>query len=231
MHDARPSPHVTSPRAIGSVALALLLLAIPAAAQQRENRANWTLKERFSSDALRPIVNTQTVSPNWIEKTDSLWYYWKDGDGARFMLAQPKARTKAPLFDHAKLAAALSAEGGKPYDSKDLPFTRITFRDDLRGIRFLVDSIRYEWDLGTQTLTNMGVVPRDSIAILGGGRGGRGGGRRGFGFGRGGDFHNYSPDSTAFAFARDHNLFVVEVESGDTVQVSTDGVEDYSFGA
>ena len=230
MHHAWRTPTWALLRTLRHAALAALVLALPAAAQQQANRANWTLAERFSPDALRPIVNTQTVAPNWIEKTDSVWYYWKDADGARFMLAQPKTRAKQPLFDHDRLAAALSAEG-KPYNAKDLPFTRVTFRKDLQGIHFLVDSIRYEWDLRAQTLTRMGPVPRDSLAILrGGGRGGGGGGRGGA-FGAGGpDFHNYSPDSTAFAFAREHNLFVVEVATGDTVQVSTDGVKDYSFG-
>src|SRR5207237_10625558 len=44
------------------------------------------------------------------------------------------------------------------------------------------------------------------------------------------DFRAFSPDSTAFAFARAHNLFVVDVKSGDTVQVTTDGAADYTFG-
>lgn len=228
MHDAWRSPREVFLRCLSGSAFALLLLSLPAAGQQA-NKANWKLAERFAPDALRPLVNSTTVSPNWIEETDSLWYYWKDRDGARFLLAQPKSRSKQPLFDHEKVAAALSAEGGKPYDSKELPFTRITFRDDLQGIRFLVDSVRYEWDLRAETLTNMGVVPRDSIGILSGG-GGRGGGRGGF-FGGGGDFRNYAPDSTIFAFARDHNLYVVDTETLDTIQITTDGEKDYSFGS
>ena len=34
-----------------------------------------------------------------------------------------------------------------------------------------------------------------------------------------------------FAFARDHNIYVVNVASKDTVQLSKDGAKDYSFGA
>ena len=44
------------------------------------------------------------------------------------------------------------------------------------------------------------------------------------------DFRNFSPDSTAFVFARDHNLYFVEVAKTDTVQITRDGVKDYSFG-
>ncbi len=66
----------------------------------------------------------------------------------------------------------------------------------------------------------------------GGGRaGGGGGGGGGFGGGRGGDFRNYSPDSSMFAFARDHNLYLVHVAAKDTVQLTHDGVKNYSFGA
>ena len=59
-----------------------------------------------------------------------------------------------------------------------------------------------------------------------GGRGGGGGGRGGAA-GAGGrgatppDIRNWSPDSTAFVFARNHNLFVVEKAKNDTIQVTT----------
>jgi hypothetical protein len=44
------------------------------------------------------------------------------------------------------------------------------------------------------------------------------------------EWRNFSRDSTAFAFVRNHKLFVVEVKTGDTIQVSSDGEKDYSFG-
>jgi dipeptidyl aminopeptidase/acylaminoacyl peptidase len=78
-------------------------------------------------------------------------------------------------------------------------------------------------------------APPDTVNTCGGGGGGRagggGGGGGGFGGGRGGDFHNYSPDSSMFAFARDHNLYLVKVASKDTVQLTHDGLKNYSFGA
>ncbi|HTI05154.1 MAG TPA: DPP IV N-terminal domain-containing protein, partial [Gemmatimonadales bacterium] len=58
-----------------------------------------------------------------------------------------------------------------------------------------------------------------------------GGGGGQFGGGRDNEFRNYSPDSSMFAFAREHNLFVVKVATKDTVQLTHDGVKNYSFGA
>jgi dipeptidyl aminopeptidase/acylaminoacyl peptidase len=78
-------------------------------------------------------------------------------------------------------------------------------------------------------------TPPDTVNTCGGNGGGRagggGGGGGGFGGGRGGDFRNYSPDSSMFAFAREHNLYLVKVATKDTVQLTKDGVKNYSFGA
>ena len=63
-----------------------------------------------------------------------------------------------------------------------------------------------------------------------GGRGGGGGGGGGVGGGVNQDFRSFSPDSTVFVFARNHNLYLVEKSKGDTVQISTDGEKNRSFG-
>ena len=216
-------------RAVAAAAIALST-AIPVGAQVPNSvKANWALAEKFRDDKIRPITYSTTVNARFIGESDSMWYNWRNRAGSTFYLVVPQTRTKRPLFDHENLVSQLSILHRHPYDKFDLPFTNITFTDDHKGFQFNVDSLRYEWTLATATLKSAGRARRDTPPP--GGRGG-GGGRGGFGGGRGGqDFRNYSPDSTAFAFAREHNLFVVEVSSGDTMQVSSDGVEDYSFGA
>jgi hypothetical protein len=115
----------------------------------------------------------------------------------------------------------------------------VNFTKDHKNVRFAVDSTRYNWNLASQVLTSLGryrgaqdsSMTADEETQGGGGGGGRGGGGGGRG-GRGGpggggapDWRNFSPDSTAFVFAREHNLFVVEVGKPDTMQVTTDGLE------
>jgi dipeptidyl aminopeptidase/acylaminoacyl peptidase len=57
-------------------------------------------------------------------------------------------------------------------------------------------------------------------------RRGGAGGRRG-----GGDYRNYAPDRKVYIFARKHNLYLVENDKeNDAIQLTKDGVEDYSFG-
>ena len=199
----------------------------------RVNAANWLLAERFSSSAMRQAIYTAGVQPRWIGETDSLWYFFKDRQGSRFTLVLPASKSKAPLFDHVRLAAALAETHRRAYEPNNLPFTTLNFTKDHKRIRFTVDTVRYEWHLTNQTLKSLGRPSRDTVPTDEEHdaqnenqrfRGGRGGG------GRTPDFRNFSPDSTAFVFAREHNLFMVEVSSGDTVQLTTDGEKNYSFG-
>jgi dipeptidyl aminopeptidase/acylaminoacyl peptidase len=217
------------------------LLGATAAAQPPNvpaNRANWMLADKFTNQQLQSVVYSSTLTPRWIGQRDSLWYNWRDRNGSKFLMVVPKTRIKQPLFDHVKMATELSALHRKPYEPNNLPFTNLTFDSLGKTFTFNVDTgtlaRRYEWNLAAQTLKSLGPPPRDSTA---GGRGGRGaGGGRGGGQGRGGgaganqDFRNFAPDSTAFVFARDHNLYLVEVGKPDTIQLSKDGERNYSFG-
>jgi dipeptidyl aminopeptidase/acylaminoacyl peptidase len=218
-----------------AMGVAATAVAQPQPQPSRDNRANWALANRFTTEALRSVVYSTTVTPRWIGEKDSLWYNWRDSKGSAFYLVVPRTKTKQHLFDHTKMAAALSAAHRRAFEPQNLPFTIITFTDDWKGIRFNVDSLRYEWTLATETLKSLGRAPRDSTAE-GGRGGGGGGGGGGQGGGRGGaggqqNFRNFSPDSTAFVFARDHNLYLVEVGKPDTIQLSKDGERFYSFGS
>ena len=202
-------------------------------------KANWELANRFSTEALRRATYSSTVTPHFIGKTDSVWYNWKDRNGSTFFLIVPATKTKKPLFDHIRLAAALATAHHKPYDANTLPFTTLIFTKDHKRFRFNVDTgaaaSRYEWNLAAETITRLGrplradSIPPDEEREEGGGRGGRGGGGGG-GAAQGGDFHNWSPDSSMFVFARDHNLFLVEKGKTDTVRITTDGEKNHSFG-
>ena len=198
----------------------------------RVTKANWALANRFSTAALRAITYTQAVQPRVLGQSDTMWYNWKDRNGSRFVLfvPSPTGGTKRPLFDAAKLAQQLTLLSKKPYDATNLPFQTVTFLKSHKAFRFTVDTVRYEWDLTAESLKGLGRPPRTPPAdeeratgTQGGGAGGRGGATA--------DFKNYAPDSTAFVFARDHNLFLVEVGKPDTLKLTSDGVEDYSFGA
>lgn len=240
---SKPSNAVTArgagvPRAVTRLTAGIVLLLAPGVAgaqagPRAQPQANWDLANKFSTQALQRVTYSTTLQPRWIGKTDSLWYNWRNRQGSTFHLVYPPAKVKRPLFDHVKLAAALATAHRKPYEPNNLPFTTLNFTKDHRAIRFTVDSTRYEWNLVTEQIRDLGRPPRgdslppDEERTEGQGTGRGGGGRGG---GPAPDFRNFSPDSTAFVFARDHNLYVVEVGKPDTVQVTRDGERNYTFG-
>lgn len=187
------------------------------------NRGNWALAARFSPENMRNLTGSIAVAARWIGETDSMFYNWRDMKGSTFYLVVPALKLKRPLFDHLKMAEDLSRLHRKPYEPNRLPFTTINFTKDHKKLRFVVDSTRYEFNLATQTLSQIARLARDSVAR-------DEEGAPTVAPGAPPDFRAWSPDSTAFAFARAHNLFVVEKATGDTTQVSKDGVTNYSFG-
>ena len=245
----------TAKRAIRAAAGLLVLSALPAMAQEHANKANWQLAEKFSPANLRSRLFTNAVNPHWLGQSDSLCYDWKDHNGQNFWLVVPTTKTKKPLFDQVKLASQLSDLSHHAHDPHSLPFNSVTFSKDRKTFAFNADSSRWEWDVATETLKRLGPAQRgggaaggraggrgagggaaaDTVNTCGGNaggggrQGGGGGGRQG---GAGGnEFRNFSPDSSMFAFARDHNLYLVKVASRDTIKLSNDGVKYYSFGA
>ncbi|HMA24183.1 MAG: DPP IV N-terminal domain-containing protein [Gemmatimonas sp.] len=250
---------LTAGRTLCAAAGLVALAALPSAAQDHPNKANWELADKFAPQSLRSRLYTNSVNPHWLGQSDSLCYDWKDHNGSTFFLVVPTTKTKKPLFDQVKLASQLSDLSHRAHDPQNLPFTSIRFSTDRKTFTFNADSSRWEWDVRSETLKLLGPIagangdaagrggrggrglgggagaaPPDTVNTCGGGAGGgragAGGGGQ-FGGGRGGDFRNYSPDSSMFAFARDHNLFLVKVATKDTVQLTKDGVKNYSFGA
>src|SRR5258708_27059057 len=102
---------VLTPLAGHAIIGAILTAASPASAQQpKANVANWTLSNMFADTAtMRRVTYSTSVTPNWINGGDSLWYSWRDHVGCNFLVAYPKSKAKTAMFDHAKLASQLSA--------------------------------------------------------------------------------------------------------------------------
>jgi hypothetical protein len=73
------------------------------------------------------LVFDTSVTPRWFESGDRFWYTFQTREGRKFYLVDPLKKTKAPLFDHAKLAATLTSITLQPYDAQHLPFTTVKF--------------------------------------------------------------------------------------------------------
>jgi dipeptidyl-peptidase 4 len=219
--------------------LVLGILASSSLAQQQPvNRANWPLADRLS--AFSRFNYSTSVTPAFINNTDTFWYSWRDGNGLRFYIVDPEKRTKKPLFDSAKMAMLLSEVSRRPYDTTNLPIRTLTFTQDGKSIRFTVDNVQYEYSLETETLrelrrTRGGENQEEGEQTQGQGqRGQRGQGGPPAQAQRQQDFRNFSPDRRSYVYAQDHNLFFVEIvdnKEQPPIQLTKDGEQWYSFGS
>jgi dipeptidyl-peptidase-4 len=167
-----------------------------------------------------PLVFGAGIRPNWMPG-DRFWYRVTRESGAEFILVDPARGTRAPAFDHARLAAALSTVANAKYEAGKLPFQEITLADDLSTVSFSAAGKGWKCTLSDYQCA------ADSTAAAAGGRGGRGG--RGGGGRGGGANAAQSPDKKKTAFIRDYNLWVRDVATGAETQLTTDGVKDFGY--
>jgi dipeptidyl aminopeptidase/acylaminoacyl peptidase len=128
----------------------LSLVRMPAARAQSGARAtapapNYDLASQWTSQKVAKLVFDTTVTPRWLEGSDRFWYAYQTREGRRFYFVDPLKKAKAPLFDHAKMAASLTSIAGIPYDAQHLPFT---------SVRFIRNDTVFEFDVQ---------VPRDTV--------------------------------------------------------------------
>src|SRR5215475_9242561 len=106
-------------------ALILSLLLLPAFVAAQVTRSDYEragkLREKFQGLAINISERA-----NAIEATSRFWYRKSVTGGNEFVLVDADTATKKAAFDHAKLAASLSAANGQSYTAVTLPFSTIT---------------------------------------------------------------------------------------------------------
>ena len=153
----------------------------PAAAPDRTlPAANYDLAARWTSAKVGKYVFSTAVSAHWLEFSDRFWYDYETPAGKKWWVVDPVKKTKAPLWDNAKLAAQLTRILRTPYDAQHLPISAIKFFDNDTKIRFTVTLPREAKveNAAGEELTGETQTEENQVQG-GGGRGGRGGVGRG----------------------------------------------------
>jgi dipeptidyl aminopeptidase/acylaminoacyl peptidase len=207
-----------------SIPFAFFFTTLPSIAQERSGDATRALTaddyaraEKAMGYNTNPLVFRSGVRPNWLPD-ERFWYRLTTAEGSEFVLIDPTKGTRAPAFDHAKLAAALSTAAGATFDAHHLPFTDFEFSENGQSISFSVRGRRWKCDL------QGGKCNAEGTAETGGQRGqqgGRGGGRT--------RNETLSPDKKRAAFIRNYDLWVRDVATGQETQLTTDGVKDFGY--
>jgi len=200
-----------------------LLLAAPLAAAAQTQRVitadDYARAEQFLGSTTSGLVSGIARSPTWLSD-GRFWYRVSTADGAQFIMVDPDRRTRHQAFDHARIAQALSAATGRRIEGTDLPFQTFELSRDGRELTVELGSNAMGAARGaTRRWTCNLIVYRCSPAETT----------------RAGDRLDpprnsvMSPDSTKAAFIRDYNLWVRDLTTGEDMQLTTDGVEDFGY--
>ena len=95
----------------------IVLLSIGLSAGDRPlPKPNYDLASRWMAAKVGKLIFDTGIAPRWADTSDRFWYAFETAQGRKFMLVDPLKRTKAPLWDNAKMAAMLTGITRIPYD-------------------------------------------------------------------------------------------------------------------
>ena len=236
----------------------MMLFAVAVMAQQPvKQKANYALAARFSPDKISKMLFSTSVDPHWLKLSDRFWYMYETREGKVWYIVDAKdAKSgKRLLFDHAKLAAEITKIVKDPFDAQHLPIEKLKFTKDENSIQFeiksTIDEIKkdtaaartgrngggarpggapattdkkifyFEYNLTTGVLTELKDYQKPKDRLM---------------------WASFSPDKKFVLYAKKNNLYYMDTanyrkaqikEDDSTIveyQLTTDGVEDYSYG-
>lgn len=190
-----------------STALLLLSVLAPSLGAQQAPPAvtseDYARAERLLAQNTGPLVLGADIRPTWLGD-GRFWYSVRVEGGVEHILVDPAAGSRAPAFDHARLAAALTAATGSEFGPLAIPLTSFvpegtSARIGLRGGDYL------ECDLAAYRCSTAAPPPAGTSAEV------------------------VSPDGRRAAFIRDHDLWMRDVATGDETRLTRDGVQDFGY--
>lgn len=199
--------------------LSKLSLALIACASSLLSHAQGTLEDYNRAYGLAAKYNygfvpNARIYPRWIAGTGKFWYVDESKDGSKtYTLVDAARQKRSPLFNHKAVASELTAKGISNVTPSDLRLERLEVSRNLDTLRFNRDGRQWTFiKSGKNHLIDRGVVPAPPVQphwmVV--------------------DEEKNSdpvpsPDGKRVAFVRDHNLCVKEIETGKTIQLTTDG--------
>ena len=202
--------------------VSLIVIASSIYAQETEQSEREAMYYRYLE--FPSYVKGGSIEPHWMVDGNSFWY--AEGAPANTVIykVDPKANTKTPLFDSARLRQALTPLLGHEPPYRGLPFEDFAFLDDSeKTVQFTVEDKEYVVQLDTYTITRLPALEEEEKVrlvpqvILKDPAG-----------------HPlllelFSPDRRWLAGVREHNLWLRSTYDGRSVQITTDGIKDYEW--
>jgi len=125
----------------------------------RVQKANYDLASRWTAQKIGKMVFDTAVTPHWLETSEKFWYSYETSQGKKFYLVDPVKKTKAPLFDSAKMAAMLTNLTRIPYDAQHLP---------INSVRMVKKDSAFQFDVSVPREAEIPGLKKEVEAVAGG---------------------------------------------------------------
>lgn len=195
--------------AAAGLALLLSLVFLPESSYGQ--KANYEKAKQFTEQRMEKLTGDMGIYPRWIEDQNRFWYSYESPDGRNWYFVNAERPSKRELFDRQVMAAQLSNIFNRPFNHKDLELNDFEYNTREGLFTFNVDSINFQYEV-----RNSNLIKQDSVKDEPSDR-----------------WKTYSPDSTWIAFAKNHNLYLMEADDPDSTeyQLTENGERWYSFQA
>ena len=137
---------------------------------------------------------------------NNLLYTTKTKDGKKFILVNTNTQAKETAFNHEKLAKTLSKELDKEINANALPISNISFSDDLNTLQFIAFNQKYIYKIKEHTLVQHPSErnPADRN-------------------------EHVSPNGKLAAYIEHYNLWIRDLNTNKSIQLTFDGKQDYGY--
>ncbi len=176
-------------------------------AQAVVSETRYAQAEQLLSWHANDLVYGDAVVPAWMAGGQRFWYRNKTSTGPEFIVVDPSRRSRGHLFDRDRLASALSLAADTSFVGHKLPFQTFDFVEGSEegAIRFDAMKKGFTCDIAAYTCEVGDTLPDQTPFVR-------------------------SPDGAWEAFSHEHNLWLRNMQGGDSIQVTTDGEDLWEYG-
>jgi len=148
-----------------------------------------------------PLLSSHIAAHYW-QANDQLVYRRSDLGEQSYVVFDPASGERRALLDNQRLAAALEGLLDEEVEPADLLLTDIRLAESGEAIEFELQGERFSMTLADHGVRKLAPEPADEFV---------------------------SPDGSRAAFLRDHNLWVRDTASGESIQLTFDGEQHHGY--
>ncbi len=188
------------------IAIAALSLTLASAVRSQTipvTAADYARAESRLGQAMNSLILHGSVRPMWIDSS-RFWFRSTTAEGSEYVMVTPATRSRAPAFDHGKLAATLGRVADTALSAGNLSLAAVTATGGKVALTFEVGTRRFSCDGNGDACQPEPARPTPPSSVL-------------------------SPDGNRAAFIRKFNLWVRELTTGQEKQLTTDGQPEFGY--